>query len=230
MINEPSMDPEFWHERWRDGRIGFHQDDVNPWLRQYLPGLGLPAGARVLVPLCGKSLDLGWLVEQGLRPVGVELSPIACAAVFEERGIAAARAERAGFDHWQGGGIELYCGDFLAPGLLAAGPFDAVWDRAALIALPRSARPDYVRQCARLLAAGATGLLVTLEYDPAEMDGPPFSVPAAEVERLYREAFELQPLVLQQFAEPSPHLAERGLSGLHESVWQLRRNAAEVPE
>ncbi len=218
------MDPEFWHERWREGRIGFHRSEVNPWLREYLPALGLAAGARVLVPLCGKTLDLGWLADRGLGPVGVELSPIACAAVFEERGVVAERGEHAGFEHWRGGGIELYCGDFLRPGLTAAGPFDALWDRAALIALPGATRSAYVQQCARLLPPRTPGLLVTLEYDPAEMDGPPFSVPATEVEALYPPLFALEPLVLRQYAEPSSHLAERGLTGFHESVWRLRRH------
>lgn len=224
VINESAMDPDFWHARWREGQIGFHRTEVNPWLREYLPTLGLAAGARILVPLCGKSLDLGWLAQQGLRPVGVELSPIACAAVFEEGGIAARRSSHAGFDHWHGGGIEVWCGDFLAPSLAELGPFEALWDRAALIALPAETRPRYVEQCAHLLVPGAPGLLVSLEYDPAEMDGPPFSVSAAEVEALYRVSFELEPLVLRQYAEPSPHLAARGLTGFHESVWRLRRH------
>lgn len=224
------MDPEFWHERWREGRTGFHRTEVNPWLRARFPELGIQPGARALVPLCGKSLDLGWLVDHGLRPVGVELSPIACAAVFEERGV---QPERSGFgslERWRGGDIEVYCGDFLDPALVDIGPCHGLWDRAALIALPRVMRPDYVRQCARLLAPGAAGLLVSLEYDPAEMEGPPFSVSPPEVESLYRPAFDLHPLVLQQYAEPSPHLMERGLSAMHESVWMLHRRGTEENE
>ena len=217
------MDADFWHQRWQDGQIGFHRAEVNPWLREYLPRIRPPAGGRVLVPLCGKSLDLGWLADQGLAPVGVELSPIACAAVFEERGLEPRRDRDAGLERWRGGGIELYCGDFLAPGLARIAPLQALWDRAALIALPAETRPDYVRRCAELLAPGAGGLLVSLEYDPEEMDGPPFSVGPEEIERLYAAAFELQPLVMRQYSEPSPHLAERGLSAIHESVWQLRR-------
>lgn len=222
------MDPDSWQERWREGRIGFHRTEINPWLRDHFPDLGVPAGARVLVPLCGKSLDLGWLAGRGLRPVGVELSPIACAAVFEERGVEPERRRLGALEHWRGGGIELYCGDFLEPALLDIEPCSGLWDRAALIALPQGTREAYVEQCARLLTPGAAGLLVSLEYDPEEMDGPPFSVPPAEVESLYRSAFDLRPLVLQQYAEPSPHLVERGLSALHESVWTLhRRNPGE---
>lgn len=218
------MDPEFWHKRWREGRIGFHRAEVNPWLREHFPDLGVAAGARVLVPLCGKSLDLGWLTDQGCRPVGIELSPIACAAVFEERGVQPARETRGRMERLRGDGIEVWCGDFLDPALLDVEACAALWDRAALIALPAEVRADYVARCARLLRPGAGGLLVTLEYDTREMEGPPFSLSPAEVESLYRPAFDLRPVVLQQYAEPSPHLVERGLSGLHESVWILRRN------
>lgn len=217
------VDADFWHERWRDGRIGFHRAEVNPWLREYFPGLGVAAGGRVLIPLCGKSLDLGWLADQGFRPVGVELSPIACAALFEERGVKPERDSLGALECWRGGGIEVYCGDFLAPELVDIEPCSGLWDRASLIALPQAMRPDYVQQCTRLLTPAAAGLLVSLEYDPGEMDGPPFSVSPAEIERLYRSAFDLRPRVLQQYAEPSPHLVERGLSALHESVWILHR-------
>jgi len=219
------MEADFWHARWRDGNIGFHRDEVNPWLRTGLPRLRLPPGARVLVPLCGKSLDLGWLAEQGLRPVGVELSPIACAAVFEERGVTPARTAAGRFEHLAGGGIEVYCGDFLDPSLADDGPFDALWDRAALIALPGDMRTDYVRQCARLLVPGAAGLLVSLEYDPNEMDGPPFSVTPSDVRALYGDRFELTPIVEGQYCEPSAHLRDRGLTAMHESVWLSRKRA-----
>lgn len=219
------MDADFWHQRWREGKIGFHRDEVNPWLRDGLAALSLAPDARVLVPLCGKSLDLGWLAEQGLRPVGVELSPIACAAVFEERGVVPARETVGDLERWHADGIELYCGDFFSPALAEAGPFDALWDRAALIALPASMRAEYVAQCARLLVPGARGLLVSLAYDPAEMDGPPFPVPPAEVRSLYADRFALAPVVEGQYCEPSPHLRERGLSRMFESVWQLQRQA-----
>ncbi|MDZ7829602.1 MAG: thiopurine S-methyltransferase [Halofilum sp. (in: g-proteobacteria)] len=219
------MEADFWHARWRDGNIGFHRGEVNPWLRTGLPRLRLSRGARVLVPLCGKSLDLGWLVEQGLRPVGVELSPIACAAVFEERGVTPVRTAAGPLEHLAGDGIELYCGDFLDSSLADAGPFDALWDRAALIALPAGMRADYVRQCARLLAPGAGGLLVSIEYDPSEMDGPPFSVTPSDVRALYGDSFDLAPIVEGQYCEPSGHLRERGLTAMHESVWLLNKRA-----
>mgnify|MGYP000992455332 CR=1 FL=1 len=66
------MDHGFWLERWRNGQIGFHNSEVNGMLLRHHAQLG--AAARVLVPLCGKSLDMGWLAAQGHEVVGIELS------------------------------------------------------------------------------------------------------------------------------------------------------------
>ena len=218
------MDADFWHGRWREGRIGFHRPDVNPWLVEHLPRLALAAGARVLVPLCGKSVDLGWLAEQGLRPVGVEISPHALEALLAARGIDAPQRVPAGaLERWTGGGIEAWCGDFLELDPEALDPCQALWDRAALIALPEHMRPAYVRHCAALLPPRAAGLLVTMEYDPGSMQGPPFPVPGDEVEDLYAPWFEVEALVPARPGEPSEHLRERGMTGMREAVWLLTR-------
>jgi len=78
------MDPDFWHQRWREGRIGFHQDRPTPLLLEHWPALELTVGSQVFVPLAGKSLDLVWLAAQGYRVLGVELSPLAVAQFFDD--------------------------------------------------------------------------------------------------------------------------------------------------
>lgn len=80
------MNEAFWHERWARNEIGFHLGEVNPYLLRHWPSLALPNGARVLVPLCGKSLDMAWLVEQGFTVVGVELSEKAVRAFLTSNG------------------------------------------------------------------------------------------------------------------------------------------------
>lgn len=220
------MDPSFWHERWEAGRTGFHHDEPNPYLTAHLPALGLAPGARVLVPLCGKSVDLGWLSDRGLDPVGVELSPIAVEALFAERGVRADRVSHGDDLTWlHGGGIGVWCGDFFALDAGRAGRFDGLWDRAALIALPEDMRPDYVRRCAALMKPGARGLVVTLWYDPAEMDGPPFPVPPDEVETLYAPDFEVEAVAAPRVGAVPDHLRERGLTHLEEGAWRLARRA-----
>ena len=45
------MERDFWLQRWKEGQIGFHRDQVMPLLESHWPSLRLPAGSRVLVPL-----------------------------------------------------------------------------------------------------------------------------------------------------------------------------------
>ncbi len=209
------MDPSFWHERWVDGRIGFHRPDVNPQLAGWWPSLGLAPGSRVLVPLCGKSRDLAWLASQGHDVVGVELSGIACAAFFEESGLTPAVHTRQDHVVWSVPGVALWQGDFFQ---FEDGLFDAVFDRAATIALPPRLRAPYAAQLARMVRPGGRGLLVSLDYPQHEKDGPPFAVPADEVERLYAPAFALEALPLVPDAAP-----ELPVSRVNEHLWRLTR-------
>ena len=129
------MHQDFWHERWRTGQIGFHQSSVHPFLARWWPRLEPPAGARVYVPLCGKSLDMVWLAERGHRVVGSELSEVAIRDFFADRGLEPAFTRDGEFTHYESGPYEIIAGDALAltPGVL--GHVDAAYDRAALVAL-----------------------------------------------------------------------------------------------
>ncbi len=215
------MHPEFWHERWQQGQIGFHQPDYHDGLTRYWPTLG--AKGRVLVPLCGRSLDLAWLARQGHDVTGVELSPIAAAGFFEHERLTPVVTHDGVFGHYTAAGIEILQGDFFD---LEAGRdhrFDACYDRAALIALPADMRSRYATHLGRLLRPGATGLLVTLEYDQERMPGPPFSVPVAEVEALLGRDFALDLLETRDIIGQEPKFAARGLTSFVETVFALRR-------
>ena len=78
------MQPDFWHQRWADNQIGFHQSAPTPLLLKHWPALGITPGAQVFVPLAGKSLDMAWLASQGHRVLGVELSQLAVEQFFAE--------------------------------------------------------------------------------------------------------------------------------------------------
>src|SRR4051812_8084518 len=80
------MNNEFWLKRWQENRIGFHKSGVNPLLEQFLPQVSAKPG-RTLVPLCGKSEDLAWLVSRGHQVVGVDISEVAAGAFAREQGI-----------------------------------------------------------------------------------------------------------------------------------------------
>ncbi|MGE7993836.1 thiopurine S-methyltransferase [Pseudomonas sp. NPDC089554] len=216
------MEPAFWHKRWADHQIGFHQVKVNPYLQAHWAGLALAPGSRVLVPLCGKSLDLTWLAGQGHRVLGVELSRRAVEDFFTEHELTPQVTQQGAFEVWRSGEVELWCGDFFALQAQDLADCSGLYDRAALIALPPSMRERYMALLSAVLPATCKGLLVTLEYDQALSDGPPFSVLDDEVRRGF-EGWQLDELEAPQVIEKSPKFQMAGVSSLVERVYRLAR-------
>ena len=217
------MQPEFWHERWRLGQIGFHQSAVDQNLARHWPTLGLTSGSRVFVPLCGKSLDMLWLRDQGFSVVGVELSATALEAFCMENGVPARRRVRDEFDVYEAANLELMRGDFFQVTAALLGRVAAVYDRAALISWAPELRAPYVEHLAGLLRSGTPMLLITLEYPQSQMSGPPFSVERDEVERLYSPHFELREIARQDILAADARLRSRGITELSEVSYQLVR-------
>jgi thiopurine S-methyltransferase len=218
------MDPDFWHERWKTNQIGFHQGDINPYLIRYWPSLGLNAGARVFVPLCGKSRDMFWLLQQGYSVVGVEISPIAVESFFAENRLTPGATRESRFIRWRIDALEILCADFFELEKGDIGNCQGVYDRAALIALPPDMRPRYVDHLSTLLDPHATGLLVTLEYNQSEMGGPPFSVSDAEVSRLFAETYSVRLLCQTDILKSKARFKEQGLTRLSEQAWRVESN------
>ena len=219
------MNEEFWQERWARDEIGFHLKDVNPYLRRQWPALDVAIGSRVLVPLCGKSLDLAWLAGQGLQVVGVELSEKAVEAFFAEHQLEPEIIQRGEFRLYRSGTIEIFCGDLFA--LTSADLQDcrALYDRAALIALPEEMRRRYVAHLTAILPAGCAALLVTLDYPQAQMDGPPFAISDALVHELYDANWRVELLEEVDALQGNWKFIERGLSRLDERAYRLQRLA-----
>lgn len=217
------MEANYWNDRWQQGRIGFHQDAVTPLLPRYWPTLGLPAGSRVFVPLAGKSLDLAWLRAQGHRVLGVELSRLAIEQFFAEHGLPATIHESRYGSHFVADGIELICGDAFALDAEALADCAAVYDRAALIALPPDLRRRYVTELYARLPGGCRGLLVTLEYPQQQKVGPPFSVDAAEVEALYGRDWMVSVLERSDILAAQPGFVAEGVTSLHTVAYRLQR-------
>ena len=217
------MDSQFWRERWARNQIGFHLPEVNPSLQRHWPQLRLAAGAKVLVPLCGKSLDLVWLASQGHRVLGVELSERAVDAFFSEQGLTPRISQRGVFKVYQADVIEVWCGDFFALEADALLDCTALYDRAALIALPPLMRVRYTEHLNALLVAGCKGLLITLDYDQAQKAGPPFAVTDEEVKVLLGAQWGLEVLEEQDVLGESWKFVQDGVTRLEERVYQLTR-------
>ncbi|MGB3125750.1 MAG: thiopurine S-methyltransferase [Pseudomonas sp.] len=216
------MEPKFWQERWARNQIGFHLPEVNPYLQRHWPRLALPEGAKVLVPLCGKSLDLIWLATLGYRVMGVELSDQAVEAFFSEQGLTPRISQRGAFTVYQAGLIEVWCGDFFALDAEAVAECTGLYDRAALIALPPLMRAQYAGHLNGLLRPGCRGLLVTLDYDQAQKAGPPFAVSDDEVRVLLGARCVLEVVEERDILGESWKFLQDGVVRLDERVYCLR--------
>ncbi len=214
------MDAAFWTQRWAEGRIGFHQAETNRHLVAHADHLG--RGGTVLVPLCGKSLDMDFLATRFDRVIGVELVDLACVAFFAERDLEPSVEHTPHGVRRTAGPYTLWTADFFAVGSGQLGPVDAVFDRAAMIALPPALRARYAAHLHEVLPAGARGLAVTMTYDQGRVDGPPFSVPDAEVRAAYGEGFELERRAHVPATSMSPKFTGVPVTT---SVWSLVRRA-----
>ena len=224
------MEPEFWHTRWHRGETGFHATEHNPYLKAYWPSLGVPPGGHILVPLCGKTLDMRYLRDAGFKVSGVEVSSLACRAFFEEMGVTPSHHQDGTFQVFESEGVRLLCGDFFSLRKEVLGPVDGIYDRAALIALPLTQRIHYARKIAELSQPQTRGLLISLTYTDGQKKGPPFSVPVDEVETLYQDTFELSLRQQDDVIDSDPRYRERwGVTSLVTSVHALLPRASTQP-
>ena len=181
------MEHEFWHQKWSEGRIGFHQADINSHLKAFWQQLDLAGDGQVFVPLCGKSQDMLWLQGQGHDVLGIELNRSACDSFYRESGYEPVIETVDNFTRLQSGQLSILCGDFFQLRAQDLQQVKGVYDRAALVALPQAMRERYARTLIELLPQGVAILLVTLEFDSP--NGPPFNVSGDEVQRLFAGAF-----------------------------------------
>jgi thiopurine S-methyltransferase len=210
-----------WHAYWTREKPGFHEGRVNSYLSEFLPRFDLRPGDCVFVPLCGKAHDLHWLWSQGLEVIGVELSEVAVQAFFREFDIPHQVDRDGDLNVYSAAGLTLYQGDFLH---MRAEHLDAcklVYDRASLVAIESFNREAYRSHLLDLLPAGTPMLVVTLEYDQALMQGPPFSVPLDEIKELYSHHFSMEVLRSNEQIEERAKWRESGLTSFKEIALRL---------
>jgi thiopurine S-methyltransferase len=214
------MEAGFWRAKWARNEIGFHNAEAHPLLVAHFGALALAAGGRVFVPLCGKTRDIHWLLANGCRVAGAELSRIAVEQLFAELGVTPAVTEASGMGRYSADGIDIFAGDIFALSGEMLGPVDAVYDRAALVALQADMRGRYAAHLART-TGGAQQLLISFDYDQSLLDGPPFSVAGDEIAAHYDAVYDLRRLARVA--------VEGGLKGkcpADETVWLLKPRAA----
>jgi thiopurine S-methyltransferase len=193
------MDPTFWHTRWKNNEIAFHENDYNPILLQHFNHLSMKQADRIFIPLCGKTKDIQWLLSKGYRVVGAELSQIAIEQLFEESGLKPTISSMGPFQHYSAPNIEIYVGDIFNLTRDVLGAVHAIYDRAALVALPLDMRAQYTAHLTEI-TANAPQLLICYDYDQSAQAGPPFSVDNQEIERHYANAYKLTLLSSEDLA------------------------------
>lgn len=210
------MEAEFWHRRWETNAIGFHEATANPLLVAHFGVLGVPMGGRVFLPLCGKTLSIGWLLSRGYEVVGAELSELAVGQLFAGLGMTPETSETGRLKRYRGSGLDVLVGDIFDVDRAMLGPVDAVFDRAALVALPAEVRGRYAVHVADI-AAGAPQLVLGYEYDQSLMNGPPFSVTGEEIRQHYEGAYEVIAL-----ADEILDGGIRQAGSVRETVWHMK--------
>jgi thiopurine S-methyltransferase len=210
------MDAKFWHDRWQEGRLGFHEGKVNRMLEAHISALALGEGARIFVPLCGKAVDVPWLLSRGYRVAGAELSEIAVRDLFDEMGVTPEVTELGALRRYAAQGVEIFAGDIFDLTADTLGPVDAVYDRAALVALPQEMRRRYAAHLAGITER-APQLLVTFEYDQSVMEGPPFSLSEAEVRACHDARF-----IIAELADEEVPGGLKGICPAREKAMLLR--------
>ena len=213
------MEASFWHNRWQTNQTGWHDSIVNPLLITHFPSLNVPLGGRVFVPFCGKSLDLGWLLSRGYAVAGAELSELAVTQLFAELGMEPHISEVGKHKLFRGEKIDIFVGDLFDLSREILGPVDAVYDRAALVALPETMRVQYTTHL-KALTALAPQLIIGYEYEQTVVPGPPFSVTSDELHRHYSDRYTLT--LLARLDVPG---GLKGKCPATEHVWRLDKRS-----
>lgn len=209
------MEKDFWKAKWVNNEIPFHESKANPLLVAHFDKLKLRLGSRVFLPLCGKTLDIAWLLAQGVKVCGAELSKIAVEQLFAELGVQPNITSHGPISRYSAPNVDLMLGDMFDVSGELLGPVDAVYDRAALVALPCPMRDRYTQHLSAITNRAAQ-LLVTFDYDQTQMDGPPFSIDRDEVYRHYNQTYEITLLQSQAVVG-----GLKGICEASEHIWLL---------
>jgi thiopurine S-methyltransferase len=211
------VDKGFWQQKWANNEIAFHKGEANPLLVEHFDALALPKGSRLFLPLCGKTLDIHWLLGRGYRVAGAELSALAIEQLFAELGVKPTITKVGELERHSAESIDIFVGDIFALSREMLGKVDAIYDRAALVALPPPMRERYAAHLVEI-TDHSRQLLIAYVYDQRLVDGPPFAVPDEEVRRHYEGNYDLKRLAAVEVSG--------GLKGKYpatEHVWSLTR-------
>ncbi len=217
------MEASFWHSKWQQQQIGFHQPQINEFLIKYWSQLAIPSAAEVFVPLCGKSLDMCYLAEKGHNVLGCELNQIAVEDFFKENTLPVTQQAQGEHQEYTTDQITLIQGDIFTLSATTTQKIGAFYDRAALIAWPEAMRQQYAKKLAELIPSGVKGLLITLDYDQDTLNGPPFAVSPSWIESYLAETFDVELLECADVLRDNPRFINKQVPWLNEAAYILTK-------
>ena len=212
-----------WISRWENNRIGWHADQINRQLIEYLDKLNLSSGDTIFVPLCGKTKDMLFLLENQINVIGVEMSIIAAEKFFSENNLSYSISNSDGFILYEGDGIRIYCGNYFDLDINHLQEVKAVYDRASLIALDSELRQKYIKHLNDIIVSDVRILLLTLNYPQHQRSGPPFAVSRHEVDELFRVSFQCRELECINDIENEPMFQNLGVDFVEKAVYLLQK-------
>jgi thiopurine S-methyltransferase len=184
-----------------------------------------PTPARVFVPLCGKTVDLAFFakadaVSEVVGVDGVRKALEEFAQEHTDLKLAPLEDQTDEYERLVGEKIALLKGDFFhLDEKVTNGRFDAIFDRASIVAIDPSLREEYVNVLSRLIQPGGRILLVVIERKTGtdfDMQGPPFSVPETEVRRLYENQSWVESVTLiEEEGEKGRNTPGSGMNSLY---------------
>lgn len=184
------MEAGFWHNKWATNDIKFHEGVQNTLMAKHFNKLSLKTGSRVFVPLCGKTQDIASLLEQGCQVAGAELNQSAIEQLFQDLQLEPKITQAGKLAHYSATDIDIFVGDIFELDAEALGHVDAIYDRAALVALPPEMRTRYTEHL-RCITNTAPQFVICFEYNQNLMDGPPFSITPEELQAHYAKHYTL---------------------------------------
>lgn len=220
-----SLDQHYWENRWQQGDIGWHQQSISPSLTRYWSRLELAGNERVLVPFCGKSLDMVWLVEQGHAVLGVEVSTLAIRQFFEENQIDYHTEQHSDGCHYLADNIEIIAADIFNVAKTTLATCTAVYDRAAMVAQTAAQRQHYVAHIYAAMPVGCRALLLVIDYPQTQRQGPPFSVSPDEVSAHFNAGWQQQVLEQNDILALNEGFQQAGVDYLHSGVYFMVRQS-----
>lgn len=210
------MESDFWHDLWEANDTGWHLDTTNPFLQEFLSQLELKEDSRIFIPLCGKTIDIKWLLSKGHRIVGAELNENAIKELFVSLSLHPNIQNIGQLTLYSAKNIDIFVGDILELNKEILGKVDAIYDRGALVALPNEIRIKYT-SLLKYIASAIPQLLISYEYDQNLIEGPPFSITKSEIKKHYGELYDIK--LLKSFKIEDGPFAE---ISAYENIWLLK--------